>query len=125
MFVAPDTAALFSRLELDDTAHPLQLVQVLVQCLEVEHFACGSLKGGRPIRVDRHNPQRGFGDETRPAIGTPDEVCWGSIEIFERRVVITVFPIRKLFQVRTNFLADAQVFDCPALHGWFEPFVDV
>ena len=70
--MAADATALLARLELDHAAHALQLVEVLVQQVEVEHLAGRGGEVRRAVVGDADRAEHRLGHVAGPAVAFGD-----------------------------------------------------
>ena len=124
-FVTAHTAAFLAGLQLHDAPHPLQLIEMLIQRLEVEHLAGRRLELRGTIGFYRHNAQRGLGHIRGPTIRALNLVNRRGIPVLEFGMITAVRAIGHLIQVGADFLAHAQVLDRTAIDEALQSRINV
>ena len=123
--MAADAAALFTGMQLHHAAHPLNLVEVRVQHLEIQHLARRCEEAGGTIGLHRHHAEHALGHITRPAMRAADLVDRSGIPILERFMILLIAAIGQLDQIGAHFLADPDEFHLPAWHLRLKPAIYV
>ena len=124
--MAADAAARLARLELHDAPHPLELVEVLVEGLEVEHLAGRGVESW-PSRPPRPAPARATPWPRSSASRRARCTLWIGVayQSWNGSWSAWYSPSGSSMQVGAHLLADAEVLDRPALDVGLEPLVDV